>query len=321
MGTPTSPSPAYQQSPPPQFSAELPSTWEGGGNTNAPPNTQFRHELPEQKPQAPYIPPWGPFSIVTENDSLSSNFPYNSRLRDLRVTPDQWLQFTTEVINAAKLTFAEDAAAWTTGVTTGTLTSPFLLVFAPVVGYYAGKSVHKKAVAKKVKEKLAVEGPLRATLRQWNEGVFLERGIQLWLEPPKTNGEVIVDAPQDATPEQIAKIAKKQVKRFRFICTPYDPRNKPLGTNYSPTSPLQSQNSWSAGQSTPSQSPVSPEGRMFVNADGKWNGHTPPAGPVEVSAVRPVAELHDEEKKLHDPIGSERFEMDGSSPQLAKEKS
>lgn len=220
----------------------------------------------------------------------------------MRVTPDQWLQFTTEVVNAAKLTFTEDAAAWTTGITTGTLSSPILLVFAPMAGYYAGKSVHKKTVVKKVRDKLAVEGPLRNTLKQWNEGVFAERGVQLWLEPPNTGtAEVIIDVPANATPAMIAKAAKKQAKRFRFVCFPFDPRNRPLGSDYSPTSPSQqSQNMWSVGQS-----PLS----------GKV-GYFPPTGPVEVDAVRPVAELGDMKVKRK-PIQSETFELDGGSLETA----
>lgn len=212
------------------------------------------------------------------------------------MTPDQWLQFTAEVIQAAKLTFAEDAAAWTTGVTTGALSSPLLLVFAPVVGYYAGKSVHKKTVVKKVRDKLATEGPLRATLRQWNEGVFLERGIQLWLEPPTANGEVIIDAPMNATPEQIAKAAKKQAKRFRLVCSPHDPRDQPMGTNYSPTSPSQSQKTWS-----PAKTPT-------AVVDGK-NASYFSASPVEMSAVRPVAELG----VGRPPVPSKLYELDSGT--------
>lgn len=220
----------------------------------------------------------------------------------MRVTPDQWLQFTTEVVNAAKLTFVEDAAAWTTGVTAGTLSSAFLLVFGPVAGYYAGKSVHRKTIAKKVRDKLAVKGPLRNTLKQWNEGVFMERGVQLWLEPPNVGtGEVIVDVPVNATPLQIAKAAKKQAKRFRFVCMPFDPRNRPLGSDYSPTSPSQSQSTWS-----PAQTPLFVEGK---------NGPYFSAGPVEVDAVKPVAELGGTQKKS--PMVSATFELDGSTVETA----
>jgi hypothetical protein len=217
----------------------------------------------------------------------------------MRVTPDQWLQFTTEVVKAAKLTFVEDAAAWTTGVTTGTLSSPILLVFAPVVGYYAGKSVHKKTTIKKVRDKLAVEGPLRNILKQWNEGVFMERGIQLWLEPPNVGtAEVIIDVPANSTPQQIAKAAKKQAKRFRFVCMPFDPRNRPLGYDYSPTSPSQSQSTWSP-----------------MSVGDVKNGAYIPAGPVEVDAVRPVAELGGTQKK-HEMV-SETYELDGSTAETA----
>lgn len=140
-----------------------------------------------------------------------------------------------------------------------------------------------------------MEGPLRNILKQWNEGVFMERGVQLWLEPPNVGtGEVIIDVPANATPQQIAKAAKKQARRFRFVCFPCDPRNRPLGSDYSPTSPSQSQNTWSP---------------MSVG-DGKTGPYFP-AGPVEVDAVRPVAELGNTQKK--NEIVSEMFELDGST--------
>lgn len=227
------------------------------------------------------------------------------------MTPDQWLQFTTEVLEAAKLSFKEDAAAWTAGVTTGTLTMPLLLVFGPWAGYHAGKSVHRKAVAKKVKKLLVTEGPLRSTLRQWNEGVFLGLGIQFWLDPPNTNDEVIVDAPADATPKERQTAKKKQAKKFRFVCMPYDPRNAPIGTDHNPTAPMNSQSSWSVNQS-----PVSMKPTMYVNSEGKWDAKSPLTDPVEISAVRPVMELPSGDKEIHD---KDVYEMDGSRPEVVKE--
>ena len=104
-------------------------------------------------PQAsqPHRPNWSQFSIATNNDSLSSGFPYSERLLGLGIPPPQWHDFTVEVANAAKLTKTEDMKAWITGVGTGAASSAFLLVFGPPIGYYIGKSIHKKTVVKKVR--------------------------------------------------------------------------------------------------------------------------------------------------------------------------
>jgi hypothetical protein len=269
---------------------ELPGQYQGGGNPNGPSNTGLyiplkpkynptanissRHELAEQtNPQiaqqiSHYTPlSFLPFSIPTGSDSLSSGFPYNQRLSQLRVTHDQWHQFSLEVVNAAKLSFSEDAAAWATGVGTGAASSAFLLVFGPVVGYYTGKSVHKKTVVKKVKEKLAQDGELRNVLRRWNEGAFRERGVQVWMEAPTE--EVVLNVQPGMSQADIQKEAQKLAKRFRIVVLPYDPRNAPVGQNMSPVSPLNSQYGlWGSGQSPvqtapaqgwgPNQAPMKP---------------------------------------------------------------
>jgi hypothetical protein len=206
-------------------------------------NKCSRHELAEQTtPQiaqqiSQYTPlSFPPFSIPTDTDSLSSGFPYTQRLSQLRITRDQWHQFSLEAVNAAKLTFREDAAAWATGVGTGAASSAFLLVFGPAVGYYTGKAVHKKTVIKKVKEKLAQDGELRNVLRSWNEGSFLERGVQVWLEAPSE--EAAVDVQPGMSRKDVEKEAKRLARRFRIVVQPYDPRSAPLG-----------QGSWGSGQS------------------------------------------------------------------------
>lgn len=136
---------------PTQFAAELPSQWQGGSAVSGPINTQLsiscshtrvlvltrrsRHELPGQLGQTinQTPPTWRRFAIATDNDSLTSGFPYQHRLQDFGILPDQWYAFTNEVITAAKLTLSEDYAAWGTGIAAGTAASPFLLVFGPVV--------------------------------------------------------------------------------------------------------------------------------------------------------------------------------------------
>ncbi|CZR52836.1 uncharacterized protein PAC_02713 [Phialocephala subalpina] len=290
MQAPTSP--ASQNAPQPaQFSAELPD------NRNSVATTQFgRHELPSQKSQnnlqqAAYNPPtWPPFSIPTENDSLSSGFPYTSKLRDLRVAPDQWLQFTTEIINAAKLTFQEDAAAWTAGA------KRFRFVVMP---YDARNPVigtnHNPA------------SPIQSQA-SWNGSSTTT--TQSPVSPEMGNGT------------EIEKATKKQAKRFRFVVMPYDARNPVIGTNHNPASPIQSQASWNGSSTTTTQSPVSPEmgnGTVYIG-DGKWNPQSMNTSPVEVSTVRPVGELPAGHRKSHNPFCSNTYELDGSSPQVAKKE-
>jgi len=72
------------------------------------------------------------------------------------------------VVHSSKVSVMEDFAAWTTGVTTGTLTSPLTLVFAPFVGYYAGRAIHRKTVVNKVKERLERDGDIRSVLQYVN---------------------------------------------------------------------------------------------------------------------------------------------------------
>jgi hypothetical protein len=183
---------------------------------------------------------FSPFSIPTDSDSLSSGFPYGPRLAQLRITREQWQQLSLEVVNTAKLSFSEDAAAWATGVGTGAASSAFLLVFGPAVGYYTGKAVHKRTVVKKVKEKLAQDGDLRNVLRRWNEGSFREKGTQVWMEAPSE--QVAVDVQPGVSSRDVEREAKKLARRFRIVVQPFDPRNAPLG-----------QTGWESGQS-----PVSP---------------------------------------------------------------
>lgn len=174
-------------------------------------------------------------------------------------------------------------------------------------------------MAKKVKERLASDGPLKNTLRSWNEGVFMQRGIQLWLEPPTENGEVIVDVPENAGPKEIQKVVKKQAKRFRFVVMPYDPRNPVIGMNHNPVSPMQSQVGWNRSSTTPSPSLATGNGTVYVG-DAKWNPQSQNYSLLEMSAVRPVGELPvaPGQKKSHNPFCSNTYELDGSSPQVAK---
>ena len=129
-------------------------------------------------------------------------------------------------------------------------------MFAPVVGYYTGRSIHRKTVVKKVKEKLAnQEGDLLSVLKVWNEGLFRERGMEVWLETPTDEGNILVDIPFGTDPRDIGKLAKKQARRFRIVVMPV-----PVGNRASVVSDV---------------SAVSP-----VGEEGKWNYQPSSAAPV-----------------------------------------
>lgn len=168
---------------------------------------------------------WSRFEIPTKNDSLSSGFPFHPRLYDLKVTHDEWSLFSSDIVNSAKLKSSKDLMAWVTGITTGTVTSPVLLVFGPVAGYYTGRLIHRKTIVKTVRKKLGREGDLRSVLRRWNKETFEERGFQAWLElpldPGELNKEYLVDETLESTKAQM-KAAKKAARRFRIIIIPND---------------------------------------------------------------------------------------------------
>jgi hypothetical protein len=128
-------------------------------------------------------------------------------------------------VNSAKLKPSKDFMAWVTGITTGTVTSPVLLVFGPVAGYYTGRLIHRKTIVKTVRKKLGREGDLRSVLRRWNKETFEERGFQAWLElpldPGELNKEYLVDETLESTKAQM-KAAKKAARRFRIIIIPND---------------------------------------------------------------------------------------------------
>lgn len=50
--------------------------------------------------------------VRTKGNDLKSGFPYHPRLFDLRVRPDNWQQFSDQVINATKLTRGDHAKVW-----------------------------------------------------------------------------------------------------------------------------------------------------------------------------------------------------------------
>ena len=137
-------------------------------------------------------------------------------------------------MKAAKLSLTDDYLAWTAGITTGTVSSPFILVFGPWVGYLAGRSVHRKTVVKTVKEKLLQEGDLRSILRRWNEQTFMQKGFTAWLEVPRDPKELhseyqIDETLQDKDPRRQKRAAKKAARRFRVIIIPNEDTQSSMG--------------------------------------------------------------------------------------------
>lgn len=211
------------------------------------------------------------FVIPTRNDALSSGFPYDPRVYDL-ISHDEWHLLSSDIVNSAKLTVGEDIAAWSTGVTTGTLSSPLILVLGPVAGYYAGRAVHRKTVIRTVKERLDRDGDLRSVLRRWNETKFTPRGFQVWLELPVDGSEVLNSAdPKGKKTKQEKKVEKKTAKRFRIVIIPHTGKLK---------------HSQSQGDGWGVVSPVSAEDIPVVEAPGKE--HT---DPVELAQQTEPVEL------------------------------
>ncbi|KAH8601926.1 hypothetical protein B0O99DRAFT_486886, partial [Bisporella sp. PMI_857] len=161
--------------------------------------------------------PFDRITIATKNESLYSGFHYDERIWDY-ISHDEWHLLTSDITNAAKLTGIENWAAWTTGITTGALSSGFILVFGPVAGYYAGRAVHRKTVVKAVTKRLERDGDIRSVLRRWNEQNFAGRGFQVWLELPVDGGEVEIKEKKETKTHPSQKRAERKIKRrFKIV--------------------------------------------------------------------------------------------------------
>lgn len=157
---------------------------------------------------------------------------------------DQWFQFGSEVVNAANITFKEDYLAWTTGISAGTLSSPLTLIFAPWVGYYAGRALHRKTIEKKVQKELVGQGDIRTILQKWNGAAWADKGFSAWLQLP--------DDPKEERPDG----TKSKKRRFRILLVPIDG----MGQSSLPAT----QSSWSVnGSSEPGTPLAEVPGREF----------------------------------------------------------
>jgi hypothetical protein len=190
-------------------------------------------QKPHSQPMGPPTQksPWQRFVVPSNSNSISFGFPFHPQLYNLQVTHDKWHQFTSEILHAAKLSASEDAAAWAAGVTTGAASSAFLLIFGPAVGYHTGRAIHKRTVAKKVKERLLEDGDIRTVLNKWNQGTFKRRGFCVWLEWPTDFMEVIPKDFKEIIPKILKSkpsVEKKQEQRFKLMVFPTSEIEEPF---------------------------------------------------------------------------------------------
>jgi len=220
----------------------------------------------------------GRITIPTTNETLSSGFPYDPKVYDL-ISHDEWYDLSSDIVSASKVTFGENWGAWATGITTGTLSSAFIMVFGPVAGYYAGRAVHRKTVLKVAKERLERDGGIRSVLRQWNAETFQQRGFQVWLELPIDGAELKEPTVKDKqTDSKRAKALKAQKKmqqaidrRFKIVLIPNPAGSKIL-----------------LGQDNFCESPLNTAEHPIVEAMGNEL-----KDPVELDPTRDPAELQE----------------------------
>ncbi|OJD19115.1 hypothetical protein AJ78_00901 [Emergomyces pasteurianus Ep9510] len=153
----------------------------------------YRQHSSENSSIQPHTaPPEEPFptlEVPTNGPDIASGFPYNQRLFQLHVGPDEWTQFSDELAYAARLTILEKCAVWSVGVGVGIVATSALAVLGPIPGYYAGKGVKNSRVAKKVRRSQKGKGDLEITLNNWNENVFRDKGFRVWLRLPRRKQE------------------------------------------------------------------------------------------------------------------------------------
>ena len=234
-------------------------------------NPQLSQFPPQMLPPVQQFP-WKPFTIATNDATISSGFPYHQQLFTLQVPHDEWHQFTSEIVKAAKVSASDDAAAWTTRVGAA-------LVLAPTLGYLAGKALHKKTVIRKAKERMKENGDIRIVLNRWNQATFNRRGFRCWLEFPMDGAEA-------------TKADKKEAQKFKIVIMPI-----------SETDEL-----WSAASSSPSEPGLVPQSSVGFETEPFKGSYSP--GVADPSGQIPTAEL-DGQSSPHESRPM-IFELDGS---------
>lgn len=129
-------------------------------------------------PKAPSLLPL--LTIPTKKYPLSSGFPYDSSIFRLGVSPDVWAQFSDEIVQATKLSLAQQSLAWTSGIGVGLVSVAAVPPFGAAAGVFAGKAVYDKSILNKVKQGLG-GGKLGEVLNRWNEKCWREKGVLVHL--------------------------------------------------------------------------------------------------------------------------------------------
>ncbi|PGH27009.1 hypothetical protein AJ80_01393 [Polytolypa hystricis UAMH7299] len=127
--------------------------------------------------------PFSSFEIPTIGPSPYSGFQYNQCLFELGVAPDEWTRFGADFANALQLRLSEKWAVWSVGVGVGIVSNIPLPVVGTASGYYAGKAMKDRSIAKKVRGGC---DELDTMLRHWNEEVFKEKGFRVAVYVPKS---------------------------------------------------------------------------------------------------------------------------------------
>jgi hypothetical protein len=125
-----------------------------------------------------------PFEIVTKEHALSSGFPYDDRLANLDISPQEWFEFSDAIMRAVQLSLSETSSAIAAGVGVGILT-PLTSVFLGAFGKGPGVAMSRLARDKAVRDKVRTSPELKAILSFWNEEKFRARGFYAELLLPE----------------------------------------------------------------------------------------------------------------------------------------
>ncbi|KAK2809687.1 hypothetical protein FQN50_003531 [Emmonsiellopsis sp. PD_5] len=177
-----------------------------------------------------YNPPL-PLTIPTKSQSLSSGFPYHPALSPLHIPPDQWAEFSAQLVAAAaKLTLPARVAAVGAGIGAS-------LVTPLTTGYYVGKWVRDKSVVRRVGREVGRRGSeVNRVLGAWNENVFAVVGVVVRLVVPgdgegEGDGEDnngLSSSGEEKTKKARASAVKNLFERrdqrltFRLVVSPLD---------------------------------------------------------------------------------------------------
>jgi hypothetical protein len=125
-----------------------------------------------------------PYEIVTKEHTLSSGFPYDDRLANLDISPQEWFNFSDAITRAVQLSLAESSSAIVAGVGVGILT-PLTSAFLGPFGKGPGVAASRLARDRSVRNKVKTSHELKAILSFWNEKKFKDRGFYTELVLPQ----------------------------------------------------------------------------------------------------------------------------------------